>query len=153
MANVEPTTAVPAETADSDEATAWAIAWLERFSACVRARDFKGGRALFAPEAHGFGTVVEQARDLGELEAGQWRRVWHETRGFRVLDESPDVLLSEDGTQACVLARWESQGTRQDGSAFSRRGRCTVVLRRDPGAPCGWKARHTHFSKRPPGDL
>lgn len=32
--------------------------WLEEFAAAVRERDYERGRAMFAPEAVGFGTVA-----------------------------------------------------------------------------------------------
>lgn len=132
------------------------LGWLERFGACVRAQDFEGGRALFAPEARGFGTVVEQADDLDKLEAGQWRRIWPHTRGFRLLEGSRKVLLSGDGSQACVLALWESEATAKsgpDGRPLRRRGRCTLLLERDETASLGWRAIHSHFSKQPGGEI
>lgn len=133
-----------------------ALDWLERFAACVRAQDFEGGRALFAPQAQGFGTVVERAVGLQQLEEGQWRRIWPNTQNFELLETSREVLLSADGSQACVLALWESEARADEASGrapFRRRGRCTLLLERDDGSPCGWRAIHSHFSKRPAGEV
>jgi len=133
-----------------------ALDWLERFATCVRAQDFEGGRELFAPRARGFGTVVERAVGLQQLEEGQWRRIWPNTRDFRLIETSREVFVSADGSQTCVLALWESEARAEEASsraAFPRRGRCTLLLERDDRAPCGWRAIHSHFSKRPAGEV
>ncbi len=141
---------------DVDATMKSAMDWLEHFAACVRAQDFDGGRALFAPEARGFGTVVERAVCRQQLEEGQWRRIWPNTRDFRLIETSREVFLSADGSQACVLALWDSEAREDEASGqapFHRRGRCTLLLERDEGSPWGWRAIHSHFSKRPSGEV
>ena len=127
--------------------------WHDRFAASVRVRDIAQGLALFAPQVRAFGTVVEYAPDLRCLQQEQWMRVWPHTRGFHFLPSPVEVFLSADASQACVLTFWESDGLREDGTPFPRRGRCTTVLHQEPSAPCGWLAVHTHYSKRPAGDV
>lgn len=127
--------------------------WLDQFAACVRNRDLPGGRNLFAPEAHGFGTRTEQARNRSDLEQHQWRRVWFNTRGFRFLEDSVVEMAAGDGSLVGVLALWDSEGLDAAGRAFARRGRCTVLLRPDETSPAGYVAVHTHFSKTPPDEL
>jgi len=127
--------------------------WLDQFAACVRNRDLPGGRALFAPEVHGFGTRTEEARNLAELVQHQWSRVWFHTRGFRFLKDSVVEFAAADGSLLGVLALWDSEGLDAAGNVFPRRGRCTVLLRPDAASPAGYVALHTHFSKTPPDEL
>lgn len=129
------------------------LAWHEQFAACVRDGDFAGGRALFAPDCKGFGTVTEFAAGLDRLITDQWRHVWPDTRGFHFLPEPFEVILSADRSQACVLALWESHGSQPDGTTFPRRGRCTTLLQRSPASPTKWLAAHTHYSKTPDGEI
>lgn len=141
---------------DVDATMKSAMDWLEHFADCVRAQDFDGGRALFAPQARGFGTVVERAVGLLQLEEGQWRQIWPNTQDFRLIETSREVFVSADGSQACVLALWESEARADEASgrpAFHRRGRCTLLLERADGSPYGWRAIHSHFSKRPTGEV
>ncbi|MGN6642487.1 MAG: YybH family protein [Verrucomicrobiota bacterium] len=91
-----------------------------------------------------FGTVCFRADTLEELEAIQWRFVWPNTRDFE-FDYSDAVSVTESD-QAVIAAGWSSTGFRADGSPFPRRGRATLVLRRELS---GWRAVHTHFSLSP----
>lgn len=127
--------------------------WLDQFATCVRNRDLHGGRALFAPEIAAFGTRAETAHGLADLIERQWSRVWFDTRGFRFLADSIRKFAAEDDSQICLLALWESEGADTNGVTFARRGRCTVVLRRERSHPMGYVAVHTHFSKTPPDEL
>jgi hypothetical protein len=127
--------------------------WLDHFAACVRNRDLDGGRELFAPDVHAFGTRAEQANDLAELVERQWSRVWFNTRGFRFLEESVQELAAEDSSLVGILALWDSEGLDAGGRSFIRRGRCTILLRREESSPLGYVAVHTHFSKTPRDEL
>ena len=128
-------------------------AWLDDFSACVRNRDLETGRTLFARDVRSFGTVAEGVHGLDRLMDRQWRHVWFNTRDFRFLMETMEAHCSDDGTQVCVSGLWDSQGVTPEGGSFPRRGRCTILLRREPTAPHGYHATHTHFSKTPEGSL
>jgi ketosteroid isomerase-like protein len=127
--------------------------WLDHFAACVRNRDLAGGKELFAPDVRAFGTRAEQADDLADLVERQWSRVWFNTRGFRFLEESVQELTADDGSLVCILALWDSEGLDAGKQTFARRGRCTIVLRREESSPAGYVAIHTHFSKTPTDQL
>jgi ketosteroid isomerase-like protein len=129
------------------------MAWHEHFAACVRARNFEGGRAQFAPDCQCFGTCAEFAADWERLLQTQWIPTWSSTNAFHFLNAPFEVILSKDGSLACVLALWESEGIGPDGKTFPRRGRCTTVLRRADANPKIWVAVHTHYSKTPSGEL
>ena len=123
------------------------VAWLEGFAAAVRSQDFAGGRAMFAPDAIGFGTVAAVADGLDRLETDQWRRVWTVTRGFTF-----DVAaMRHGGCDAAywVAVPWSSWGRDASGREFERRGRATIVLQREGERLV---SRHTHFSFTPAGD-
>ena len=123
------------------------VAWLEDFAAAVRSQDFAGGRAMFAPDAIGFGTVATVADGLDRLETDQWRRVWTVTRGF-----SFDLTsMRHGGCDATywVAVPWSSWGRDASGREFERRGRATIVLQREGDRLV---SKHTHFSFAPADD-
>ncbi len=117
-------------------------AWLSAFADCVRARDFEAGRALFAHEAVGFGTVTERYDGLEELVGSQWSQVWERTAEFSFEGDAERWL---DGEQAVVATGWRSIGT-EDGGRRTRTGRVTLVLRATGGTVL---AVHSHFSMSP----
>ena len=122
------------------------IQWLEGFAEAVRTCDYARGRAMFAPEAVGFGTVAPRAVGLERLINEQWRRVWGVTHGFSFY---LDVL--EAGGEEPVFwaaAPWSSFGRTADGVELERRGRSTIVLVRRDGKLL---AVHSHFSFLPSG--
>ena len=127
--------------------------WLDQFAACVRNRDVQHGQGLFDPAVCSFGTRAEKANDLTDLVNRQWSKVWFSTRGFRFLEDTVVEYAAEDGSMVCVIALWDSEGLESTGKAFIRRGRCTVLLRREESSPAGYVAVHTHFSKTPPDEL
>lgn len=118
-------------------------AWLEAFSAAVRAVDYSRGRQMFTSDVVGFGTFAGMREGLDALEKGQWRQIWGVTRGFRFrLDE---LYAGVSGDLAWVAVPWDSEGQR-DGEWFARPGRATLILERRNGA---WLAKHSHFSLYP----
>ncbi|MBC8096500.1 MAG: nuclear transport factor 2 family protein [Akkermansiaceae bacterium] len=118
--------------------------WLRSFSTAVRDQDFKAGKLLFDGRVVSFGTVCVRAENLDELESHQWRSVWPNTRDFE-FDYTATRVLVEAG-QTVVLTHWSSTGLTGDDQPFQRRGRATLVLRKDASQ---WKAIHTHFSIEP----
>ena len=123
--------------------------WLEAFAACVRARDFAGGRILFAEDAMGFGTVATVAESRAVLIREQWRRVWTRTAGFRFERKGSRVEVSPDGLMAVAMVRWRASNNPANPRRLDRRGRATVVLRR-PRVDAAWTGLFTHFSFDPP---
>ena len=51
--------------------------------------------------------------------------------------------MSADNTMATVVVSWTSTGYTQDGTAFDRPGRATMVFHNDGGA---WLCTHSHMS-------
>jgi hypothetical protein len=124
--------------------------WLERFAECVRERDFAGGRALFAVDAHGFGTVVRAWASRAKLEREQWGWVWPRTSGFRFERRGARVECDADGLFAVAMVSWKAcNQTAPKKMVFDRRGRATIFLRRET-VDTPWVARHSHFSFDPP---
>lgn len=118
--------------------------WFREWNACVVAVDFARARRLFSVEVSGFGTHAEIVHGLDRLEAEQWRSVWPMITDFRFhVDKLHGAI---DGQQAWAACPWTSTGYHQDGAAFSRPGRATVILARDGAA---WRGVHTHFSLNP----
>ena len=133
-------------TAEPTTASHPTITWLTEFAAAVRAADYARGRAMFAPEAIGFGTVAERAAGLDTLVNDQWQRVWSATRDFTF--DLSTVQHGGDDPVYWAAARWSSIGRDASGREVVRRGRSTIVLHRRDGKLL---AVHTHFSFVPSG--
>lgn len=114
--------------------------WLETFAAAVRERDVVTGRALFAVEACGFGTVAGRYDGLDQLVEDQWRDVWPRTTGFTFALGTATCWDTPDGS--LVITGWTSLA--DDGR--ERSGRATIGLAR---TPAGLVAAHSHFSMTP----
>lgn len=138
-----------AEHGDIAAAEVAATAWFDDFASCVRGRDLASGRRLFAPDCSSFGARAEHLTDLDDLVARQWHPTWTTTRGFAAIPGTLAVQASTDSSVVVLTARWTSQGVHPDGSTFDRRGRCTIVLRKEDGSRHGLVAVHTHFSLSP----
>ena len=94
---------------------------------------------MFDDAVVGFGTRADVAVGLAELRRTQWGSVWPSISGFTFAVEDAGTLVSADGTQGAIWTKWSSEG---------RRGRATIVLRRD-AAQGVWLGVHTHFSLNP----
>ncbi len=119
-------------------------AWFQTLADHVQAVDFAGARPIFADDMIAFGTFTDFMTGRDAAERAQWRNVWPHIDAFRW---RPDmrVLVSPDRLQAVGMAVFDSTGYRQDGSAYDRPGRATVVFARPtPNAP--FVAQHTHMS-------
>ena len=69
---------------EADAATkAWFLAWLETFSAHVRAVDYASARPLFHPDILAFGTHRDVLPSLEAWVNTQWDNVWPKTDDFR----------------------------------------------------------------------
>jgi catechol 2,3-dioxygenase-like lactoylglutathione lyase family enzyme/ketosteroid isomerase-like protein len=118
--------------------------WLRALQACVRARDFDGGRRLCAPDVIAFGTVADFVEGVDNVVERQWRPVWPNIRDFTIRVDA--ARGARQGDQAWVVAPWDSLGVRPDGTTFPRPGRLTIAFARRQGR---WLAVHTHFSLTP----
>ena len=129
---------------EADAATrATFIAWLDRFSGYVREVDYAAARPLFHPDILAFGTHRDIISGLATWQATQWDNVWPKTSDFRFDTDTARILASADGTMATVVVSWTSTGYAQDGTAFDRPGRATMVFHHTGGA---WLCTHSHMS-------
>ncbi len=118
--------------------------WLRELQACVRAVDYDRAEQIFAPDVVGFGTYKSVAQGIKTLRAEQWSNIWPNIRNFTFrVDE---LKWGAEGDLAWAVCTWDSIGFRDDGSAFDRPGRMTIILERRQGK---WLAVHTHFSLFP----
>ncbi len=122
---------------------AWFVAWLEVFSAHVRAVDYASARPLFHENILAFGTHEDVLPSLEAWITGQWDNVWPKTDGFRFTTNETRVLISDDGGLAVVIAPWTSIGFNPDGTSFDRPGRATIVFQKTGD---GWLGIHSHLS-------
>jgi ketosteroid isomerase-like protein len=126
--------------------------WIDAWGAEVASVDLEAGRRRFADEVVAFGTKADVVHGLDHLFAHQWSQVWPKIADFVFLtgdDHGFTVQLADDASIAVAIVGWGSTGFNEDGTAFDRPGRATVVLRRvgdDPADPQAWRAIHTHFS-------
>ncbi|MGH7152371.1 MAG: YybH family protein, partial [Acetobacteraceae bacterium] len=118
--------------------------WFATLAAHVQAVDFAGARPIFAPDMIAFGTFTDFMTGRENAEQAQWRNVWPHIDSFRWRSDIR-VIVSSDRLQAVGMGVFDSTGYREDGTAYDRPGRATVVFVRDiTDAP--WLAQHTHMS-------
>jgi ketosteroid isomerase-like protein len=119
------------------------LAWLERFAGYVRDVDYASARPLFATNILAFGTHRDVIPDLEAWIRTQWDNVWPRTSDFRFALDTAHILASSDAAMAVVVVPWSSTGYHQDGGAFDRPGRATMVFERSGD---GWLCVHSHMS-------
>ena len=139
---VSPAESAAASAADRDAITRW----LSDFAAAVRGVDYEAGRAMFDPDAVGFGTFARMEIGRDNLVENQWKKIWGCTRGFVFFVDQAHV--SVQGDLAWIATPWHSQGRDQHGGWFDRHGRATLVLRREH-AGGAWRCVHSHYSAVP----
>ena len=122
---------------------AWFIAWLEGFSAHVRAVDYASARPLFHPQILAFGTHQDVLPSLEAWINTQWDNVWPKTDDFRFVADAVKVMVSNDMSMAVVVAPWTSTGFNPDSTPFDRPGRATIVFQKFGDT---WLGIHSHLS-------
>ena len=106
------------------------FSWLDTWEGLINRGDFEAARPLFSPEVLAFGTVTGSMKTLPVLEERQWRKVWGKIKDFR-FDKETAVLFRDEGSRLATIAcAWSSLGRTQS-SWYQRRGRVTLVLRRE----------------------
>jgi ketosteroid isomerase-like protein len=118
--------------------------WLLEMQASVRSVDYERARPLFAEDVVAFGTFAAVVSGRERLEHEQWRNIWPTIRDFTFRLEQLHCLGSGDAL--CVVVPWDSVGQREDGHAFNRPGRATLLLTSRGGRLI---ATHSHFSLAP----
>jgi ketosteroid isomerase-like protein len=122
--------------------------WFRTLQVCIQTVDFVGSRPLFADDIITFGTLTAFTIGREATEQEQWRHVWGHIDGFRWRLDDLRTLVSGDRLTAVGMAVFESTGYTEDGKAFDRPGRATVVLGRQAVSD-DWVAQHTHVSLFP----
>ncbi|WP_119420589.1 YybH family protein [Desertibaculum subflavum] len=119
--------------------------WFKRLSDHVQAIDYEGARPIFAEDMIAFGTFTDFMFDRESAERQQWRNVWGTIRNFRWRLDEVQAIVSADRLTAVGMGVFDSDGFREDGTKFDRKGRATVSFARTKiGDP--WIATHTHMS-------
>ena len=134
--------------AEQDDDVALIRRWFQKLQLCIQAVDFVGSRPLFADDIITFGTFAAFTVGREATEQEQWRHVWSHIDQFRWHLNDLRTLISGDRLTGVGIAVFESTGYSEDGKAFDRPGRATVVLGRQ-AAGGEWIAQHTHVSLFP----
>lgn len=128
-------------TADATEAIHQWFGMLSRYCA---AEDYESTRAIFSDDVASFGTKADIVTGLDRLQANQWQGIWPNIKDFKI--DLDDIFSGGSDSFAWGIATWTSTGFDEDGGAYHRPGRATVVLERRGET---WLALHTHFSLNP----
>lgn len=119
--------------------------WFARLAECVQAVDYAAAYPLFADDLVAFGTFTDFVSERPDVVREQWMNVWPTIRNFRWRLDGVQAIVSPDRLGAVGLAVFDSDGFRQDGTRFDRRGRATVAFARSAVGD-DWVAVHTHMS-------
>lgn len=130
--------------AESDDRESLA-AWLDGFSAEIQGLDYGRARDRFDPNVTTFSTHKDIVSNLDEFEHDQWRHVWHTSTGFHWDTAHMRFGTSPDRLMAWVAVPCASTGYHQDGTAFDRPARGSLVLARD-SVDAPWRGVHVHVS-------
>jgi ketosteroid isomerase-like protein len=134
--------------AEQDDDVALIRRWFQKLQLSIQAVDFVGSRTLFADDIITFGTFAAFTVGREATEQEQWRHVWSHIDQFRWHLDDLRTLISGDRLTGVGMAVFESTGYSEDGKAFDRPGRATVVLGRKAAGE-EWIAQHTHVSLFP----
>jgi ketosteroid isomerase-like protein len=123
-----------------------ALRWLREWEALINAGDFARARSFFSADVVSFGTFAGMLIGLDDLEARQWREIWPTIADFTF--EDPRILVSPGSPQmAIVIASWRSRGKDGDAGWYPRKGRATLVLKKEKDEPL--RCIHSHLSMEP----
>jgi hypothetical protein len=120
--------------------------WLKDFGDCVRAKDFASGRRMFYSRIVCLGSHARLVTGLDSLIEKQWKKIWPNITGFDF--GKMHFEFNHEKNMACVIGPWISTGYHKNGESFSRPGRVTILLIKDPVKKV-WLAKHTHYSLFP----
>jgi ketosteroid isomerase-like protein len=134
--------------AHDDDDVALIRRWFRTLQVCIQTVDFAGSRPLFADDLITFGSYAAFTLGRAATEKEQWRKVWGHIDGFRWRLDDLRTIVSGDRLTAVGMAVFESTGYTEDGKAFDRPGRATIVLGRQAVGE-EWVVQHTHVSLFP----
>jgi ketosteroid isomerase-like protein len=119
--------------------------WFQRLTDHVQSVDYVGARQLFAEDLIAFGTFADFVTGRDAIEKQQWRNIWGTIDHFRCRLDDMRTIVSADRLTAVGMMLFDSTGYGEDGQAYDRPGRATVVFGRTAVGE-DWVAQHTHFS-------
>ena len=121
--------------------------WLDGFSTEIQTLDYETARKRFVQDVTTFSTHKNIVSNLDEFGHDQWRHVWHTSTGFHWATAEMRFGTSPDRLMAWIAVPCASTGYQEDGTAFDRPGRGSLVLARESlDAP--WLGLHVHVSLR-----
>jgi ketosteroid isomerase-like protein len=106
--------------------------------------DFDSTEPMFAEDVYSFGTKATIVQGRSPLRRDQWQGIWPNIEDFRI--DLEQIHGGGNDTLAWGMAPWHSTGFDEQGNAFARPGRASVVLERRGDH---WEVIHTHFSLAP----
>ena len=122
------------------------LAWLRQWQALINAGDFDAAKPLFSDDVIGYGSLAPVMAGRDDLIERQWTSVWPRIRDFAFDYDSLHIFADEAMRVVSAATLWQSLGLRPDGSWYERRGRATLVFRREGQ---GYLCVHSHFSMEP----
>lgn len=122
------------------------LAWLREWQARINAGDFEAAKPLFSDNVIAYGSLTPVMAGKDDLIGRQWSSVWPRIKDFSFNFESLHTFADERMSVVAAATLWQSLGLRSDGSWYQRRGRATLVFKRE-GAR--YLCIHSHFSMEP----
>jgi len=121
-------------------------AWLRQWQALINAGDFAAANPLFSDDVIAYGSLTPVMTGKDDLIRRQWSSMWPRIKDFSFNYETLHTFADEGMRVVSAATLWQSLGRRSDGSWYQRRGRATLVFRREgPRYLCI----HSHFSMEP----
>jgi ketosteroid isomerase-like protein len=122
------------------------LAWLRQWQALINAGDFAAAEPLFSDDVIAYGSLTPTMAGRDELLRRQWSSVWPRIKDFSFDYESLHTFADEGMGVVTAATLWQSLGLRADGSWYQRRGRATLVFKREGSR---YLCVHSHFSMEP----
>lgn len=122
------------------------VTWLHKWQALINSGDLEKAKPLFADDVIAFGSLTAVMSGKADLVEQQWSSLWPRIKDFTFGYDSLHTFADEARRVVTAAMLWRSLGRRRDGSWYERRGRATLVLRRESD---GYVCVHSHFSMEP----
>jgi ketosteroid isomerase-like protein len=122
------------------------VAWLREWQALINSGDLETAKPLFSDDVIAYGSLTPVMTGRADLMERQWSSMWPRIKDFAFSEDTIHILADEGMRVVTVATLWRSLGLRRDGSTYERRGRATLVLRREGQR---YLCVHSHFSMEP----